>query len=329
MTSETNRDDSWNKYWEHGFLTSCRNAFTGNYEGSIRAEWISFFGQLQPGARVLDICTGNGAIAMIANEVSREHGLDLEIHGIDAAAIRPRETVTDGRDLLEGIVFHPETPAEDCGFEAGSVDAVAGQYALEYTDEARCIGELARVCAVGARLKFIVHHDQSIVMETTREEIRNGAILFDKTRLFERAETLMRRMGAAASPAARRALRNDPAAEADRRGLNEAAAAAEAAAQASPHPQLLQMALANIAEAYRLIGEAGLEAALAHLEESRNRIVANLERLEDLMGAARDSEQIADIVSHFNQLDFIAEPARTIRHDRGPLMGWVLNARRP
>ena len=66
MNSETNRDDSWNKYWEHGFLTSCRNAFSGNYEGSIRAEWISFFGQLQPGARVLDLFSGTGALGLEA-----------------------------------------------------------------------------------------------------------------------------------------------------------------------------------------------------------------------------------------------------------------------
>jgi ubiquinone/menaquinone biosynthesis C-methylase UbiE len=329
MTLETNRDESWNKYWEHGFLTSCRNAFSGNYEGSIRAEWISFFGQLQPGTRVLDLCTGNGAIAMIANEISRERGLGLEIHGIDAAAIRPRETVSEGRELLEGIIFHPETPAEDSGFEAGSIDAVAGQYALEYTDEAGCIRELARICSAGARLQFIVHHDRSIVMETTREEIRNGAMIFDETRIFERARALMRRVGAAASPEARRQLQDDPEAEADRHALNEAAAAVQAAAQSSPHPQLLQMTLANVAEAYRLIGQAGTDAALAHLEESRGRIVANLERLDDLMGAARDSSQIETIIKTFNQLGFDPAPPRTIRHDRGPLMGWIINARRP
>ena len=328
MITDNHRDESWNSYWEHGFLTSCRNAFVGNYEGSIRAQWVSFFGSLKPGARVLDICTGNGAIAMIANEVSRERGLELDIHGIDAAAIRPLETVTEGREWLEGITFHPETPAESTGLESGSVDAVAGQYALEYTDERRCLEEIARIAARGARLQFIVHHDRSIVMETTREEIRNGALIFDETRIFERARALMQRVGAAETEQARRALRDDPEAESGRHALNRAAAAVQGATQASPHPQLLQMALGNVAEAYRMIGERGLEPALAHLEESRRRIVANVERLDDLMGAARDAGQVETIIIIFSELGFSPESPQTIRHDRGPLMGWLLRAQR-
>jgi hypothetical protein len=115
-------EDSWNRYWEHGFLTSCRNAFAGNYEGELRAVWDRFFAELPAGTRVLDICTGNGAIAMIANDYARAHGTGFEIHGIDSAAIRPAETVQADRARLEGIVFHPSTPAEDTGLP-GSTSA--------------------------------------------------------------------------------------------------------------------------------------------------------------------------------------------------------------
>ncbi len=328
MKSHRDQDDSWNKYWEHGFLTSCRNAFVGNYEGAIKARWVSFFGALASGDRVLDICTGNGAIAMIANEVSRDKGLDLEIHGIDSAAIRPHDTVTRNRDLLEGISFHPCTAAEDTGFEGACFQAVAGQYALEYTDLEGCAAELARISAPAARLQFIVHHDKSVVMETSREEIRNAALLFKETGFFDRAAAIIAIVGSASTPEARRSLGSDPEAERAREHLNRAAEAVSRAAEASPHPQLLQMALQNVAEAYRRCGSQGMDAGMTLLAECRQRISANVERLEDLMAAGRGEPDVAHMVAVFADHGFRADPPALIHHERGPLMGWMLTARR-
>jgi ubiquinone/menaquinone biosynthesis C-methylase UbiE len=328
MNSHRHQDDSWNKYWEHGFLTSCRNAFAGNYEGAIKASWVSFFGALEPGSRVLDICTGNGAVAMIANEVSRRKALDLEIHAIDSAAIRPRETVTRDRHLLEGICFRGRTTAESTGFDDAYFQAISGQYALEYTDLEACAAEMARISAPGARLQFIIHHHASIVMETSREEIRNVELLFGQTRFFEKAEALIRKVGAAENVEARRALASDRDAEDARESLNRAAETIDRAAEVSPHPQLLQMALQNVAEAYRRCTSKGLRPALDLLEESRQRIAANAERLEDLMGAGQGEEEMNRMRTAFGDLDFRVDPPDVIHHERGPLMGWVLGARR-
>jgi ubiquinone/menaquinone biosynthesis C-methylase UbiE len=328
MSSHRDQDDSWNKYWEHGFLTSCRNAFAGNYEGTIKTSWVSFFGALGAGSRVLDICTGNGAIAMIANEVSREKDLGLEIHGIDTAAIRPQDTVTRGRDLLDGISFHGGTPAESTGFGPAHFQAVSGQYALEYTDLESCAAEMARISAPAAKLQFIIHHHESIVMETSREEIRNAALLFADTRFFDRAAAIINKVGAAAGPEARRALASDPDAERAREALNRAAETVSRAAESSPHPQLLQMALQNVAEAYRRGVSGGLEPALALLEESRQRISANVERLKDLMGAGRNEAEMMEIRAIFADHGFQVDLPNLIHHERGPLMGWVLTAQR-
>jgi len=328
MISHRDQDDSWNKYWEHGFLTSCRNAFAGNYEGAIKDRWVSFFGALDRGARVLDICTGNGAIAMIANEVSRDMGLELEIHGIDSAAIRPHDTVTRDRDLLDGISFHGGTAAENTGFEQGYFQAISGQYALEYTDLEACAAEMARISAAAARLQFIIHHDGSIVMETSREEIRNATLLFDETGFFDKAAAIIGKVGAAVDTEARRALASDPAAERARDALNRAAEIVSQAAERSPHPQLLHMALQNVAEAYRRCGTEGLQAALGLLEESRQRISANVERLEDLMAAGRSETDMAGIRAVLANHGFRVDPPAVIHHERGPLMGWVLTGQR-
>jgi ubiquinone/menaquinone biosynthesis C-methylase UbiE len=328
MDHEDRQEDSWNKYWEHGFLTSCRNAFAGNYEGAIRDRWVDFFSSLSVGDRALDICTGNGAIAMIANQVSRDLGLELEIHGVDSAAIRPTETVTRNRELLEGIQFHGSTPAECTSFPEQYFQAIVGQYALEYTPIEGCVSEMARIAAPGARLQFIIHHDQSIVMDTSREEIRNVSLLFEETALFDKAAALILIVGSAGTPEARQALQNDPRAEAAREALNEAAARVTGAAESSEHPQLLHMALKNVAEAYKTCGTGGVQSALSLLQDCRERITANAERLEDLMSAGRTEAQVDNICAVFTTTGFEVEPPSLVHHERGPLMGWMLRARK-
>jgi ubiquinone/menaquinone biosynthesis C-methylase UbiE len=319
-------DDSWNRYWEHGFLTSCRNAFAGNYEGELRAVWDRFFAELPAGTRVLDICTGNGAIAMIANDYARAHGTGFEIHGIDSAAIRPAETVQADRARLEGIVFHPSTPAEDTGLPGQHFGAITGQYAYEYTDESKTAPELARIARPGAPLQFVIHHTGSIVMETSREELANCEILFAETEIFERARAMIELVGAVA-PADRAALAQNPEAERRREALNRAAARVSEAAAASPHPQLLQMALDRVGGAYKALAE-GLDAALARLAEGRGMIESNRERLLDLMAAGRSRADFARMAAALADAGFDVAPPAEIHNDGGALMGWVLRAHR-
>ncbi len=322
-------DDAWDRYWSHGFLTSCRNAFAGNYEGTVRALWEAFFADLPPGARILDIGTGNGAIPLIAAACGQRLDRPFDIHGIDLAAIRPAETVDADRELLDAVTFHPRTPAEATGFEAGSVDALTGQYAYEYTDTARTAAELARVAAPGARLMFVMHHSESVVMETSREELANARIIFEETRLFERAAALMEKVGLAATPDARRRLARDADAERRRHALNAAAERVSNAITQSPHPQLLQMAMHRVADAYKALGgPGGLAEGLEILEGGQAMIVANRDRLHDLMQAEVTAERLAGIRQELESQGFSAETPEHLHHDGGPLMGWILRGLR-
>jgi len=320
-------DDDWNRYWEHGFMTSCRNAFAGNYEGELQEVWHRLFEQLPTGARVLDICTGNGAIAMIANAWSRENGAGFEIHGIDSAAIRPHETVKTDRELLDGIQFHPETPAEATGLADACFNAITGQYAYEYTDEGRTPAELARIAAPGALIQLVVHHTDSIVMETSRAELENCGLIFDETGIFEHARAMIE-IVASVAPEARKELQHNPEAERRREQLNDAAARVSDALRRSPHPQLLQMTLDKVAEAFKVLPASGLAAAIEHLDTSREMVSANRERLLDLMKAGRSAEQIARSLAAFEAAGFEMRAPEEIRHDGGPLMGWVLGGLR-
>lgn len=322
-------DDAWDRYWAHGFLTSCRNAFSGNYEGTVRALWEAFFAELGPDARILDIGTGNGAIPLIAAAAGLDANRRYDIHGIDLAAIRPEETVKTDRHLLEQIRFHPRTPAEATGFEPASVDAITGQYAFEYTDTARSAAELGRIAAPDARLMFVLHHSRSVVMETSREELANARIIFDETRLFSHAADLIRKVGTAETPEARRRLSSDPEAESLRHGLNAAAERVTKAIDSSAHPQLLQMAMHRVSDAYKALGgKNGLAEALEILATGETMITANADRLKDLMQAEVTPERMEKIRSELETAGFTLDPAEQLHHDGGPLMGWVLRGRK-
>jgi ubiquinone/menaquinone biosynthesis C-methylase UbiE len=316
--------DQWDRYWAHGFVTSCALAFAANYEGRMRSVWEAFFAELAPGARILDICTGNGAIAIIANEVSRAAGKGFEIHAIDRAQIDPAGTLKIDPALLEGIQFHARTPAERTPFADRSFDAAVGQYALEYTDVPATCREIARILEPGGRCLFVIHHAESIILETGREELRHARLLFGETRLFERARALIERMAGARTAAERLALADDADAEEKRRLLNAAAADATAAIERSPHPEMLRTALGQISRAFRALDEGGGESALAQLAAAEADIRANEERLRDLLEAARDQDGMAGIGSVMTAAGLEPAPFAPLRHEPGRLVGWML-----
>jgi ubiquinone/menaquinone biosynthesis C-methylase UbiE len=123
----------WDQYWQADRLASCLNLDTPNYSADMRAAWGAFFAPLPDGARVLDICTGNGAIAAIAVETGWAEGKTLEVHGVDGAEIEPSRFVTTASETLKAISFHGRTAAEKLPFADGMFDAVVSNYGIEYT----------------------------------------------------------------------------------------------------------------------------------------------------------------------------------------------------
>lgn len=191
MPEDQEKAYNWDLYWAHGFLTSCANAFPGNYEGRIRELWEDFFARLPAGARILDVATGNGAIALLAAEYSLANDARFETHGIDSARIDPASAWTGEPEVLAAVNFHGQTSAEQTGFPDGHFQAVTGQYALEYTDIGPTLAELARVMAPGASGRFLLHHPDSIVIQTSVRERAHGQLLFEEALLFDKAERLL------------------------------------------------------------------------------------------------------------------------------------------
>lgn len=319
--------DSWDRYWAHGFLTSCADAFKGNYEGAMRAFWEKRFAALPDGSRVLDVCTGNGAIALIAAATAREHDRRFEIHAVDLAEIHPERAVDEqARELLDDVHFHPRTDVCATRLEASYFDLVTGHFALEYADREAAIAELDRLTGATGENLFVMHSTESVILATTREELGHINLLTE-TALLDNAGGFIRLVGNA-TPAERQLLAGVPEAEQRRTALNEAAGKVSAAIRGAAHPEILRTALGHVSEAYRLLDGPGASEALARLEQGRTEIAANAARLADLVAAASTKKDIEKLGKLYANHGFGEFNVDRLVQDPAGLIGWSVQARR-
>jgi ubiquinone/menaquinone biosynthesis C-methylase UbiE len=150
---------AWSKFWRDDNLSACTRD-DDTTDGMLQQEWRSFFSSLNDKASILDLGTGNGALALmaIASETQEtDNCRSFDVHGCDLAAIEPGHYVKSRAEDLAQIQFHAETAMEKLPFGDASYDAVCGQYALEYSDVSESVPELMRVLRSGGSLQFLLH----------------------------------------------------------------------------------------------------------------------------------------------------------------------------
>lgn len=150
---------AWSKFWRDDNLSACA-LDDDTTDGLLQQEWRSFFNSLNDKARILDLGTGNGALAVMAVSAETEEVGDsrsFDVHGCDLAAIEPGLYVKSRAKDLAQIQFHAETAMEKLPFGDETYDAVCGQYALEYSNVSESVPELMRVLRSGGSLQFLLH----------------------------------------------------------------------------------------------------------------------------------------------------------------------------
>ncbi len=170
----------WSRYWARGCLTSLPQDFAANYDGEVAAFWRRQFERLPSGAKLLDVCTGNGALALLAAAWSHEHARRFSITGIDAARIdveAVRRAHPDAVSRMGDIRFIDDTPFEQADLPAASFDLVMSQYGIEYCDWSPAAAQSERLLRLGARLAFVAHTPTSDMIETMRRESEEFSVL--------------------------------------------------------------------------------------------------------------------------------------------------------
>jgi SAM-dependent methyltransferase len=309
--------EHWENYYRGGALATCPVGPAPGYTLELRDVWEEFFRGLPPAARILDIGTGNGAIALIAKEAAGAIGRHYEIHGTDLAQIDPARDVKDGVNLFAGITFHASVPTEQLPFPAAAFDAVSGQYALEYTRVEQALGEIHRVLNDGGVAQFVLHHDDSIIVHNARESLKHTDLVLNDTKIFRK---LRRHVEAERqSPSTARSTWQD---------LVAAVTQLQAAVGQGQSALTLRVtvdAVQKLLEARQRLSPAALDRAIDQIEVE---VRASGRRLRDLVDCAQSAETMAAMKATAGSVGFVVCELRTQYHARENLVGWRLNLKK-
>lgn len=181
MNDKTPGYAHWSSYWAGGALTSLPDDFRENYDGEVAEFWSAQFQSLPEQAEILDACTGNGAVALLAAQWALDHDqADWRISAVDAAHVDPAVIAPHWpgqAQALARIRFIPDTPLESLELPDASLDLVSSQYGLEYCDMALAVPRLAAALKPGGRLAMLAHAISSAMVETMEAERRDYAVI--------------------------------------------------------------------------------------------------------------------------------------------------------
>lgn len=292
------------------------------YSSAIRDSWREHFRGFRPGARLLDIAAGIGAVAVIASEVSHEDDRCFEIHSLDQAA-----TLLDLPLDLNGIRFHASGYNEQTCFEDGYFDGITGQCILPDVEAPATLAELRRVLSNGGKARFMFHALHSVTYERSMRRIQAVDTFLDELRILEHARHMF-----TVAFTQETAVRRDPvyaAMQAMDAQQRYASAAAEAAlwTRGTPNPGAGEEVLALIASCWERRHAMRLTDILARLDRVERRLRETQERMRAICALAVDETRMHRIGRMFKASGFRNVNVRRLTApEDGAVIGWDLIA---
>ncbi len=313
----------WTQYWHFDRIASCfDDAGRTNYASDIAEGWRAFFETLPDRARILDLCTGNGAAALIAAEMAREGDRGFRIVAVDQADIDPACHVSRHAEDYASIIFLRGTAVEALPFPDSGFAAVISQYGIEYSDLELSLPEAVRMVAPGGRLRLVIHAADGRVAADSRKVIADATLLLDEIGLPDAAAGCFEAVLAVERGGGDSAL-------ADR----SFAAFQNALVRAADHvPRATDQGMfrncgAVLLDSFQRRSQFDLEQLLAKVEQVRTEIAAHRGRLLALVESALDSKQAEALADRIGTLGGVAA-SRPLESEAG-LIGYVVAARFP
>ena len=313
----------WNQYWHYDRIASCfDDAGRANYADEIAEGWRSFFASLPNGTRILDLCTGNGAAALIAAETGRAEARQFRIVAVDQADIDPACHVSRHEEDYAAIIFLRGTRVEALPFPGGGFGAVISQYGIEYSDLEHSVPEAVRMVAPGGRLRLVVHAADGVVARDARAVIADADLLLEEIDLPGHAERCFEAVLAVERGGGDTAL-----ADASFAAFQDALVRAAGQVPRAADRTMFRNSGAVLLDSFQRRSHFDLEQLLAKVEQVRSEIAAHRGRLAALVEAALDAKAANALADRIGALGGVAA-SRPLESGAG-LIGHVVAARFP
>ncbi len=313
---------AWTRLWRSGVLHSCATAIDGNYDGPVRAFWQSHFVRLPDGGVVVDVGTGNGALALLAMDTAHARRKRLEVHGVDLADISPSRAGAADAGAFEGIDFHPCTSLTALPFADGGIDLLVSQFAFEYAPREAAIVEALRVLGRRGAAAMVLHSNDSLVARVSAERLPWFGHLLHGSPMLASADAVVDVLAHARTQAERSALAADPRAEATRAAFNDAAGDLLERAAEPGAGEVLGRFMPALSQAVRSASADPLRARQA-LDALRQWLRDEEERLMQLHDALLGASELEALADRFRSAGH-AVACGSLEQRPGAKLGWTL-----
>ncbi len=163
---------AWTTYWQANRLDSCISQRTEQDYVELYQFWASLTGLVASGARIIDLATGNGAVAVRLAQAAKVASKDIYLDAVDLAAIQPEQFLVEYKDVMAAIRFRGETDICALPFDAGTFDIAVSQFGFEYAPTVGAAGEMMRVLRPGGRFRLLMHHSESALVSPNVAKIQ-------------------------------------------------------------------------------------------------------------------------------------------------------------
>ncbi len=159
----------WTAYWNSGVLTSLPADFKENYDGELAGYWRNVLQSMPDKISVLDVCTGNGAVAILLQELADELNQKVEITAVDASDIDPNAVVAkhpSKTDAINRVSFIGNCLVEGMAARINqSFDLIVSQYGIEYCETLEAANNVYELLKHNGKFVFIAHSPNTAMLD--------------------------------------------------------------------------------------------------------------------------------------------------------------------
>ncbi len=315
--------EHWSSYWQTGVTGSFGSQEPEWYTIIVKPYWKKLFDELPQNTGILDIATGNGAVAFIASETDTRENKNFTIVATD----KSRQTLPDDDKISNGsrgqnsIRFLFDTPIEKLEFPDQTFDIITSQFGIEYSDTNKALTTLSKCLSPQADLVFIVHHKDSVISHQSRDELKQYRIIMDQYPLFQKLKSLLKSMGDIKSRKDIDILKTNKKAIQDREAFNRLISKLT-----TKYPQSIVIAdlLNAIKPLFKDMMMMPVKQKLNFLDSIKLQRQQARQRLLDMVEAAFDDKKLQSFIKEAEKKGFECLTAEKLEDGSNHILAWEI-----